>query len=524
MTDLAHFKVEGALDVPETAQRDSWGVNIEQMIWGHRLINDQSPWLLLLETIAIMAARASDKNTGSIFLPSSGKHEKFSYDVPMRADLRGLLFQDHVLDRIAADGDTLSDEAKWEKWRGKRSPAEVAHLRERFDKFSSFHDAVDLLRAAVVEPERGRRATSRHLIPGGTDMLTADYGISKKTGKVTSDRKFFARGGEIVFLMLNRSSLAERVEELVRRRLLVDTGRWNRVARLLQKPTEPTEEVDAIQYRVGYLPLPHHFVYDRLAEDWVAILSLEQLPDDQLAEPLMRVTGLHVARYIVERSAEVLGRRQDQPMPVDMAMTSAGGLRRVSRERFQLHRELSRLAISKTVDDFAASGPWQQAGAAGDPTARRKQLLSEVLSFKVDQKTTDPARMIEELREEALAKHANHLGQMLGVQAERIGLAVSRVGQGRWYAANNGFLEALVLANVTVPVELERYLETIWARYRLVIGPAIGQRELGTDAPFEQLRANQRVFEERLRMLGFLERLSDDCAFVRNPYHQADGK
>lgn len=517
MTGFPRFQVDGALDVPESAGPDSWGVNIEQMIWGHRLINDQSPWLLLLEVLAIMSARASDKNQKSIFLPPGGKHERFAYNVPMRAELRDLLFQDHDLDAIATDGDTLSDEAKWDKWRGKRTIEEIAHLRDRFDKFSSFHDAVDLLRAAVVEPERDRRATSRHLIPGGPDMLMADYAV--KDGKVTSDRKFFARGGELIFLMLNRSALAPKLEELVRRRLLSSKGRWNRVAKLLQRPATHPDDLSTIQYKVGYLPLPQHFVYNRLAEDWTALLSLDQLPDDQLAEPLMRLTGLQVARYIIERSAEVLGRRPDQPIPVDMATTNASGLRRVSRERFQLHREMSRLAISRVVDEFAASIAWQQAGSAGDPTAHRKKLLLDVFSYKVDQKTIEPDRMIEKLKEEALSKHANHLGLMLGVQTERIGLAVSRVGQGRWYAANNGFLEAVVLATVTAPVELERFLEVVWEKYRLVIGPRVGQRELGTDAPFEQLRANQRVFEERLRMLGFLERLSDDCAFVRNPYH-----
>lgn len=515
MTQASRFKVAGAYDVPETAQPDSWKVNIEQMIWGHRLINDQTSWLLLLETLAIMGARGADKNVESIFAPPNGLHEEFAYQVPTRRDLRQILFQDHDLDAIARNGDDLSDDAKWDRWRGNRDPKEIAHLRERFEKFSSFHDAVDLLRAAVVEPERDRRPTSRHLVPGGVDMLMADYGL-KGSDKVNNDRKFFARGGELVFLMLNRSKHAAELEALIRKRILTSGTRWNKVARLLQRPAG--SDPDPVQYKIGYLPLREHPTYDKLAEDWVALLSLDQLPDDQLAEPLMRLTGLHVVRYLIERSAQILGRRLDQPIPIDMSTNSAAGLRRVSRERFQLHREMSRLAISKVIDEFAASQQWKETDEAGDPVAMRKKMLKDVFSHVVSPKTTDPKEMIEELRTEALTKHSNHLGLMLGTQTDRIGLGVTRPGQGRWYAANNGFLEALVLANVTAPVELEQHLEDLWRRYSFVIGPRVGQRELGTDAPFEQLRSNQRIFEERLRMLGFVERLSDDCAFVRNPY------
>ena len=515
MSQAKRFKVNGAFDVPETAQPDSWKVNVEQMIWGHRLINDQTSWLLLLEALAIMSARASDKNVETIFAANDGIHEEFVYQVPTRRHLRQVLFQDHALDAIARGGDDLSEDAKWEKWLNGRNPKEIVHLRERFDTFSSFHDAVDLLRAAVVEPERNRRTTSRHLVPGGVDMLMADYGL-KPGDKINNDRKFFARGGELVFLMLNRSKHASQLEQLIRKRLLTTGSRWNKVARLLQPPS--AHDPDPVQYKIGYLPLRSHPTYDRLAEDWIALLSLEHLPDDQLAEPLMRLTGLHIVRYLIERSAEVLGRRAEQPIPLDMATDSAAGLRRVSRERFQRHREMSRLAISKVIDQFAESQEWNDTDKAGDPVAMRKKILKDAFSHTVSPKTTEADAMIEEMRGEALTKHANHLGLMLATQTDRIGLGVARPGQGRWYAASNGFLEAIVLANVTAPVELEQNLERLWARYSFVVGPLVGQRELGEDAPFEQLRSNQRIFEERLRMLGFVERLSDDCAFVRNPY------
>jgi hypothetical protein len=51
----------------------------------------------------------------------------------------------------------------------------------------------------------------------------------------------------------------------------------------------------------------------------------------------------------------------------------------------------------------------------------------------------------------------------------------------------------------------------------MVIGSSVGQ-QVYTNVNYEHLKANQRHLEERLRVLGLLKRLSDDCAFVLNPF------
>src|SRR5436309_2467024 len=75
------------------------------------------------------------------------------------------------------------------------------YLRPRFVSFTALRNAVALLRGAEIESERHRRPTSRHLAPRGIDMLTADYGESKNDN-VNKDRRFFARGGELLYVML----------------------------------------------------------------------------------------------------------------------------------------------------------------------------------------------------------------------------------------------------------------------------------------------------------------------------------
>jgi hypothetical protein len=97
---------------------------------------------------------------------------------------------------------------------------------------------------------------------------------------------------------------------------------------------------------------------------------------------------------------------------------------------------------------------------------------------------------------------------------------------GTWYAPNDAFLEALVLTVVRTPMEFGEFLRAIYDRYNLVVGPeevrfAFRVTTGSLPAPLADLKDNERRLEERLRVLGFLDRKSDDCAFVVNPFHTA---
>jgi hypothetical protein len=70
-------------------------------------------------------------------------------------------------------------------------------------------------------------------------------------------------------------------------------------------------------------------------------------------------------------------------------------------------------------------------------------------------------------------------------------------------------------------MEFHRFLELLFKRYRIVIGrhEAMDHTAYASlPAPVQDLERNQTRLEERLRMLGLLERKSDAVAFVVNPY------
>ena len=61
------------------------------------------------------------------------------------------------------------------------------------------------------------------------------------------------------------------------------------------------------------------------------------------------------------------------------------------------------------------------------------------------------------------------------------------------------------------------FLETLWKKYRMVVGSDVGCRVFET-INYSHLKMNQRLLEDRLRVFGLVKRLSDDCAFVTNPF------
>jgi hypothetical protein len=168
---------------------------LEQRIWGHRFHNDQTPWLLLLETLNIISAFAADKNLNRIFTGLGGAHEGETYEMLGRSNLRHLLFRDRDMDEIASS-QAIADASQWSSWFEKiaNGRERFGYLQQRFVSFAALRNAVTLLRGAEVESERHRRPTSRHLTPRGVDMLTADYGESRNDA-VNKDRRFL-RGAE----------------------------------------------------------------------------------------------------------------------------------------------------------------------------------------------------------------------------------------------------------------------------------------------------------------------------------------
>ncbi len=526
-----------AMDVPESLQINHIRNWTQFGIWGLVFYDNQPPWFALIECMHILFHRHIESAPSGLFEPLSlvedlggrantqprFKHESVKYCVSRNSVLRHLLFRDtDITDpNLSATWGKIKHRTKtrYESW-----PHDLDHLSKVFVDEASFHRAVSLLRSAEVEAGSAKRWTSRHLLPLGPNMLFADIGTAEKGAR--ADRRFMRRSGEMLYLMLGRSDpdQRKRAEALLQERLLSRETPWNRLAMLIGSGNYRGTSGGSVELRTGYLPFPRLELYDYLAEDWISLLSLRGMQIEELLDPLMRVSALHLIIYLLDRAskAEGLSPRKFPPFIFDLSAARSGNeVRRMAIAQYDSHIKLPKKAIESYLDGFSQSEFWTGQSGNGLKFESAKNRLRDMFRFQGTQGRT-PAAMLEDLQSDALS--SNHsIWSTIASLAKGSGISTSRQGVGTWYAPDDAFLGALVLVNVQGPMELGVFVQRLYSRYRIVIGQRQALDYFGSRAAFlEPLKENERCLEDRLRTLGFLDRKSDACAFVKNPFHKVE--
>ena len=487
----------------------------DEAIWGHRFHNDQTPWLVLLEFLAVFRSRNLD---GSALDEEqcNGEHERVRYHIPRMTPLRQLIFNNPHLQHIETVEKT--DDARWKAWLKQIDKDDsFSYLRDRFSNFSRLARVIEFFQNTAIEAHRQRRWTSRFLFPYGPNCIYADL-----PGKISGspDRRFFARGGELLYLMLSRCDGGPALASKIASRLLPDNQRWDRVARALL-PDNFRVEPDSVKIEsIGYLPFADRPEYQALARDWYTLLDLK-LPGATLLDPLMRLSALHMLLYMVRRAHEEVGDGAEPTFVLEIAAPRKTSILELSADNLGSNRSLSRRAIHAYIGRAKEDKAWQMALNSRSPADAARDYLSKRFSWEPEDIVPggDPDKVYQALHSYAEKRHSEHVAKVHTEWSRQIGLSVSRRGTGTWYAADDALLKALVMTTVKGREEYHRFLAEIFRRYRLVIGVQEAEDAYGTLPTDEKaFTQNTQRLEQRLRTLGLLRRLSDDCAYVENPF------
>jgi hypothetical protein len=123
------------LPFPTVIEPDIW---VDEAIWGHRLYDEQTPWMTVLEFLGILQSEMED---GRALLEETLNTLK--YRPNRRLHLRNILFNnphlEAVLEQIPYD-----DEAQWQTWlqqmrntKGGPEERDYGYLRRRFSSFKA---------------------------------------------------------------------------------------------------------------------------------------------------------------------------------------------------------------------------------------------------------------------------------------------------------------------------------------------------------------------------------------------------
>lgn len=506
--------MKSRLEAPARYRSDV-NVWVDEAIWGHRLYNDQTPWLVFLEFLAIFQSRKSEGQALNDKCPS-GAHESFAYHIPRLIPLRQLIFNNPYIQHLEA---TLSsDSERWRSWLKTFAPDDdFSYLQDRFGSFARLARVIEFFQTTSIEPHRQRRWSSRFLFPYGPDCLYADLPANVNG---SPDRRFFSRSGELLYLMLNRSGAGPEIAEAISQKLLRSDQTWNRVVSALLPPGFQVSS-NSVASTIGYLPYAERPEYAALAETWTTLLQLD-LPGETLLDPLMRLSTLHMLLYMLRRGNEEIGDTSEPKFVLEIASPRRTTMFELSAENFAANRMLSTRAVRAYVESARVDARWQKALKARSPADAVRDYLTERFEWDPDDgpPSGDPDTIFGSLRSYAEKRHQQHVAKVHMEWARHIGLVVSRRGTGTWYSPDDSLLKALVMCTVDQGrEEYHRFLAKLYDRFRFVIGATEAERAFGS-LPTDQnaFMKNTQRLEQRLRTLGLLRRLSDDCAYVENPF------
>lgn len=549
--------------------------NLADITFGHRFVAGQQQLEYLLEFLNVFVG----VNGGSLDLSLV----TVGYQRRLRMGLRRFVFGvgegEKAPDEIYS-GDVAALQALKEKLRTKLDVPGYSRTDE---------DPLEVLRnlfRSLTGVEKKRSWYAKSLFPVSESVLWWEglrpKAQAKKQWESWMDpdagfnmgaRNFFARGGEMVYLMLavgckDNPALRTRLEQGLQRMLSqhktlgqlasVIEAAWQevRVERQWAGPGMQNREDKSGPQDFGYLWAGQESFFHQLAVDVDNLLrgrmdALEQI------EGLMHLISFYVVLYFYRRAAFVTQRGVDNPVTIFVdALERPGVLRQVSTQSFQRNHEhltgaAEEIVIRRVLEVTQAGqldpaqvseaalpemkGFWRKQGfplyrpdtkvsARVDGILRRVgasvgaaevAMVETVFAFIMGKQERD-------FRKHFLSAHLN--------LAKKMRLVVPGTGTNQRYALNGGLLKALVLAAVPMEekqVEFTDFVQRLFDRYGIVIGPdqvrqaATWLREV--DVNHQYYQENLDAFRLRLRTAGLLKEYSDATALVVNKAAWAKG-
>ena len=273
---------------------------VDEQIWGHRLWDSQSRWLIFLEFLTV----AESCHREGRLLDDQGRPYPLEYRPNKHLYLRNILYNNEVIFQI--DEQYADNETAWKRWldwmednaQGVRE-RNFSYLKTRFHSFHKFASLVAMIRSSTIESESNKRWSSRFTFPFGGHSIYEDLNV--RGDSTSREYIYFGLPGELLYQMLTRSpyapSLRHHLATALERR-----DQCDELAALMQPsiPDEPQRRGNS------YLPYAAHPTFEALGSDWLNIFELELPRFD--AYPYLAILGtLHLVLYQLVTAAALCG-------------------------------------------------------------------------------------------------------------------------------------------------------------------------------------------------------------------------
>jgi hypothetical protein len=517
----------------KAANVEEFSSKLSAHIWGHRFKDGQRGPEYVLEFLNVMYGTDYCLEADCYFRNKSVNLRKFVFEGVKEGSKR--------------DTAQLDPDQKFNLY--ERIPNE-----ERVEVIRDFLRNLEVPLTDGRGKEADRSWYARSLYPLHESLLFFEL---RTKGKIVSyERNFFARGGELFYLMVSygtinnqelRSSIQDRLKTLLQKNISIEKIVSSIQTALGDKDISPRKDTYPLK-KTGEvkeypsLPVNDHPFFEQFASELNNLLNIN-VDVYEMFKFLTSLVSFQLLRYMYDRAKgseqeniqfffDCLDGKNDQ-----ILKTSASTFRKnetLIKAKFEEYFKTHFFNLLGDEKSIVNKLPvWK-----GNPDIFIELMgLKKLLSRKSRvinalnkcnnyyDVTTKLFNTVKEVISDHLKRHQLSIVRTL---ARDGGIGNYKTGTSYRYTMTDTFLQTLVFINVKPKesIEFSEFLEVIYQRYGFIIGE-VQARNSGL---YEQSKLNigyyqknEQALRGKLKKNGLLIEFSDATAMIRNPYEIAEG-
>jgi hypothetical protein len=513
---------------------EEFSTQLSAQIWGHRFKDGQKGPEYVLEFLNVL------KGTNYDFAASK-------YSRVRSTGLRQFIFEG---DKEGAKTGVVSLTTEQ-----KESLYELVENKDELNVIRDFFRNLEITLTDGTGRQANRSWYAKTLYPLHESLLFFELRTHSKGNEksYSFERNFFARGGELYFLMLsygteNNLELRGKIEERLQALLGKNKAIENIVSKISSRLNDergselyPLKKEAESNREYPMLPVTDDVIYSEFAEEFYNLISLN-IDIYELFELMTSLITFQLGRYMLKRAQ--LNVNEKMTLFFDCLDAQVGPIQKLSARSFSDNE----LLIKNKFEDFFRQTfnekiPSEEfvnqnlEGWHAEPELLIELLglsrLSKVRKNKVakviqkcdsyDKVMNHLFNVVKDIVSDQLKKH--QLSIVRGLTRDG-GYGGYRRGSKYRYFMSDTFIQALVYANLEPGKQMEfhAFLEKVYLKYGFIIG----ELQAKEDGIYEKSKLNVSYFQrneyalrEKLRHNGLLIEYSDATAMIRNPYEQA---
>jgi hypothetical protein len=438
---------------------------LQEILFFHR-IKDEDVISLSLEFLNVIETLKS----------RSLKDNKISYKKSLQ--IRSILYNLPAIDVI--NEENILEEEKCEKVISileKNINCDFSYLRElNFEKFYNF---VTILKKSSFYLDTGKRWTSKFIYPFNFDVLFFD--LNNKNFGV--DRRFFTRGGEVLYLMISRGKNFEQLKEL----LFSTYSKNERISAVFNKLEKENKRTNL--NTLGYLAKNKSKIFDNLVDDLIKLFE-KNIPLNDKFIYMSLINSFYFVHFLLNESLNYakksLSKDEKIVYVIEVLNDKNDHVRKASKLVYKFNEKLILQALKSEFE----------------------KIPDENLNdFNLEKR--DFSEIEKKAKRELIPAHRTLLKESL---------ASDKNTNSYRYLINDLFLKTLVLINVDKRMDFNKFLDLLYEKYGFIFS----NRHLNLKQSFSKndFIKNEKRFFNRLKALGLLENKSDGYAYVVNIFEE----